>query len=304
MKELDTATGIDLNSASAEALMALPGVDETIAKAIIDYREEHGPIATPQVLLQIEGIDEATLARITPHLQIGTGGTAKAASTPPDTEAPAEASAPTPPPEAEAAAPPKPERRPPTPPPPRHTTSPPPAAAPSPPRTRSGRIAWWAWLWSALIGGLLGMIFTLIVLSGINGSLNINHSRSVQENRSRIDALQADLDRLGGQIDGLDGRLRTLEGLTARMDDLEGQMAQLDRQVATLREETESVHGELDAMQTTIGQLETEQQKMQDFFHKLQALIAATFTSADKEEPTPQVSPLSPPTMPPTGGEP
>ena len=34
---------LDLNSATAEELQKLPGIGETLSRAIVDYREEHGP---------------------------------------------------------------------------------------------------------------------------------------------------------------------------------------------------------------------------------------------------------------------
>ena len=55
---------IDLNSASAEELTALPGVDRTTAAAIVAYREEHGPFAGVEELLLVPGLGEATLDAI------------------------------------------------------------------------------------------------------------------------------------------------------------------------------------------------------------------------------------------------
>lgn len=58
-----TAT-INLNSADAETLTReLNGIGETKAKAIVAYREAHGPFGSVDELLEIKGIGAATLEK-------------------------------------------------------------------------------------------------------------------------------------------------------------------------------------------------------------------------------------------------
>jgi competence protein ComEA len=55
---------INVNTATATDLEALPGIGEVIAQAIVDYRTENGPFASVDALLDVSGIGDATLANI------------------------------------------------------------------------------------------------------------------------------------------------------------------------------------------------------------------------------------------------
>lgn len=61
----DTGDGlIDLNQASAGGLEALPGIGPALAKAIVDWRTEHGAFASLDDLLAVPGIGPAKLATL------------------------------------------------------------------------------------------------------------------------------------------------------------------------------------------------------------------------------------------------
>lgn len=62
---------IDLNRATAQELVQLPGVGETIAKRIVDFREEHGPFKRVEDLMKVKGIGEKSLEKIRPYIRIG-----------------------------------------------------------------------------------------------------------------------------------------------------------------------------------------------------------------------------------------
>lgn len=49
---------LDLNIATAEELIRLPGIGEVMAKRIIDYRERHGAFRRSEEIIIIEGFSE------------------------------------------------------------------------------------------------------------------------------------------------------------------------------------------------------------------------------------------------------
>ena len=62
--EEEQSQKIDLNRAEAWLLEALPGIGETRAQAIIDYRQQNGPFHNINELTKVEGIGTATYEKI------------------------------------------------------------------------------------------------------------------------------------------------------------------------------------------------------------------------------------------------
>ena len=62
---------ININTATAQQFMILPGIGETLAQRIIDYRQENGNFASVDSLTCIDGIGDKTLEKIRPYLTVG-----------------------------------------------------------------------------------------------------------------------------------------------------------------------------------------------------------------------------------------
>ena len=57
-------TLIDINTATAEELTALPGLGPRKAAALVAYREAHGPFRSVDELIAVEGIGEGKLEKL------------------------------------------------------------------------------------------------------------------------------------------------------------------------------------------------------------------------------------------------
>ncbi len=62
---------ININTANATQLDALPGIGATKAQAIIDYRTAHGPFTKPADIQNVKGIGPATYAKLENQITVG-----------------------------------------------------------------------------------------------------------------------------------------------------------------------------------------------------------------------------------------
>ena len=62
---------LNINTADEAQLTSLKGIGPTKAKAITQYRQEHGPFKTVDDLKKVPGIGDQTLAALKPFITVG-----------------------------------------------------------------------------------------------------------------------------------------------------------------------------------------------------------------------------------------
>jgi competence protein ComEA len=55
---------ININTASVDALVALPGIGPTLAQRIVEYRQANGPFSRPEDIKKVKGIGDGIFAEI------------------------------------------------------------------------------------------------------------------------------------------------------------------------------------------------------------------------------------------------
>lgn len=61
---------VDLNRATIEELIDLPGIGEKVAERIVHYRETNGPFQEPEELMNVRGIGEKTYLKLESRLTV------------------------------------------------------------------------------------------------------------------------------------------------------------------------------------------------------------------------------------------
>jgi competence protein ComEA len=66
------AVVVNLNTATASELQALPGIGVTTAARILEYRQKNGPFRKIEEIMNVEGIGEKIFLRLKAQLSVGT----------------------------------------------------------------------------------------------------------------------------------------------------------------------------------------------------------------------------------------
>ena len=64
MESSENTRMMNINTASINELTTLPGIGEVKARAIVDYRENHGPFKSVEELMMVSGIGEKTYEKL------------------------------------------------------------------------------------------------------------------------------------------------------------------------------------------------------------------------------------------------
>jgi competence protein ComEA len=73
---------VNINTATKDELVALPGIGPAKAQAIVDYRKAHGPFKTIEELKDVKGIGAKRFEKLKPDLAVSGASTMKPAVKP------------------------------------------------------------------------------------------------------------------------------------------------------------------------------------------------------------------------------
>jgi len=306
---------INLNTADAARLEALPGIGPALAQRIVAYRQEHGGFKEAAEIMKVSGIGPVLFGRIADRITVSEG-VALPEPTPAEEEIPEEAVEPPvveEPVEEAVEEETMPEET-------LEEVTEPPAAEipveetveellehiPMPEERHGVPLAERAWsavrtLLLIAISALLGTAITLGVISSYNGTLVFSHHRDVLDMRARLGSLEREVSREGQS-------LRTdLEALQERVDDLVDQAAALEQRTKALEQraedleplwsEVETLHQETAALREEIAdmthELDNLRQRAQKFDRFLDALrdLLLKVQGPPEATPTPTLSP-------------
>jgi predicted nucleic acid-binding Zn-ribbon protein len=140
---------------------------------------------------------------------------------------------------------------------------------------------------SAVASAFVSILTTLLVLAGINGTLDVSRHRAVRAMQADLAATKEDLAAMTNEMASAKARLDALEGLTARMTAVETKVGQQDETLATAL-------GEIDAMRSTVDEVSrqmegvvTQVDRFSRFLDGLGGLLADLGTTpAGEHQPT------------------
>lgn len=68
--EVTTDSRVNINTASLEELTTLKGIGQTRAEQILEYREKHGSFASPEAIMNVDGIKQGTYDKIKDNIRV------------------------------------------------------------------------------------------------------------------------------------------------------------------------------------------------------------------------------------------
>ncbi len=123
------------------------------------------------------------------------------------------------------------------------------------------------------IAMILAVVTTLVIIGGINETLDFNRLQSVQGIESSLSVLQRELGNISSELDSLDQRLQPLEGLSGRVVIVEEQIGSLQGVVDEAVLTVGSMQADLDWLLTENTRLSDRVIRFDNFLGGLEELM-------------------------------
>lgn len=253
---------ININSADLETLRKLPGIGKSFAERIIQGR----PYSRIEDLLEIQGVGKARFERIKsqvevpgiqilesdleleqPDLAISEDGRDQDLSVVGAREGLEKLS--------------------------EEAIAPKPKSVPIR-KTLSRAETLWLVFGVGLITILLSVITTLVIIGGINNTLDFNQLQSIEEIDTGLVSLEQQLVDLSADLDSVDRRVQPLEGLSGRMVIVEEEVGSMGGDVEETLLTVEAMQTELDFILNETARLSERIQKFDSFLEGLEELLS------------------------------
>lgn len=261
----EDAVRVDLNIASEEELQELPGIGQSLAARIVNYRVEVQPFRDPEDITAVPGVSDAMYARIaelvtagpvdfppTPGLETVDLGAESVAAPMEEIEleaAEAEEAFELEPEvaEPEAEEPIAPEQEPEM---VKAADKPPRGAEPPLVEVVQARVGWGRLLFVGVLSAVLGAMLALAFLFAVNSTLDF------QTAAGRL--VQSEIVRLEGELDGVNARLADVEGRLQAIQALDTRLVAVEASTEQLASDLEALQGEVALLTETMGALRQE----------------------------------------------
>lgn len=279
---------LDVNQASLEELLTLPGITPELAERLIAAR----PFQAPEDLRRVKGMNSRLVKRLTPHLVFPESAPASQSpeevsataaveienpteETPPPGELPPP---PTPPVEEPSAETPEAAAEKVTPPPLPTPEPPAPAGKPLEPPSGGSRLfsrsetLLYAGLFS-LLSLILAFLFTLGFLAVLNGGLRYVTPARFTALQSRVETLKGEITALQQDVEALRLRVETMEALSGRVSTLENETSALRTDLETATAQVNQLKNQIDDLNQQVHTVQKSVQAFERFLQGLRTLL-------------------------------
>lgn len=138
----------------------------------------------------------------------------------------------------------------------------------------------WIMVGISILAMLFSVLINLSILAGINGTLDFNRLRAIQELDVHLNVLDAKVGTFSSNLQSLEQRLKALEGLSGRMTTVEGQVASLQGDMEQALGTVENMQQEIERLSDETTRLTGRVSTFDSFLEGLNRLLGELFASA------------------------